>query len=386
VDSTLSPVLTQAQPAPRTSRWKRLARQFNAIFVVTVVLPTALAAAYYGLIASDVYISESRFVVKSPQRQTQTGLSALLQGTGFSRSQDDTYSVHDFVLSRDALHELDQKLKLHAAFSNSDIDVFNRFPGIGRDGSFEAFHNYYLKHALINYDPTSSISVLRVRAFTAQDSQRINEMLLEMGEHLVNTLNQRGRQDLIEVAQQEVKMAEAKAMAAALALSGFRADRSVFDPAGQSALQLQSVTKLEQELISTEAQLSEIKRVSPRNPQIGSLVARADGLRKVIAAETAKVTGGGRASLSAKTPTYDRLTLERTFADRQLGSALAALETARGEAARKQLYLERLVQPSLPDSSMEPRRLRSVITVFLLGLVAWGVGSLLVASIREHAD
>jgi len=49
-------------------------------------------------LASDVYISESRFVVKNPQRSAQTGLGALLQGTAFSRSQDDTYSVHDYIL------------------------------------------------------------------------------------------------------------------------------------------------------------------------------------------------------------------------------------------------------------------------------------------------
>ena len=65
---------------------------------------------------------------------------------------------------------------------------------------------------------------------------------------------------------------------------------------------------------------------------------------------------------------------------------MTALETARLDAQRKQLYLERLVQPSLPDESMEPRRVRSVFTVFLLGLVAWGVLSLILAGVREHVD
>ena len=62
----------------------------------------------------------------------------------------------------------------------------------------------------------------------------------------------------------------------------------------------------------------------------------------------------------------------------------AALEAARNEAQRQQFYLERIVQPNLPDIAIEPRRLRSVVIVFLLGLLAWGILSLLVASIREH--
>ena len=33
-----------------------------------------------------------------------------------------------------------------------------------------------------------------------------------------------------------------------------------------------------------------------------------------------------------------------------------------------------------------PRRLRSVLTVFLIGLVMWGIVSLLVTGVREHAD
>lgn len=373
--------------APPTARPTQPARpkRLNLIFVLTVLLPTLLAVLYYGLIASDVYISESRFVVKSPQRQTQTGLGALLQGTGFSRSQDDTYSVHDYIRSRDALAELDEKLKIRAALSDSKIDFINRFPGLDWDRSFEAFFLHYQKHVLIEYDTVSSISVLRVRAFTPEDAKNINDMLVQMGERLVNNLNIRSREDLIEVGKQEVKQAEDRAKTAAIALSGFRSDRGVFDPDRQSALQLQGAAKVQEELLAAEAQLAQVRQVSPDNPQVATLTSRVQLLRRAVASETAKVTGGGT-SLSSKSPVYDRLLLEKTFADRQLAGAMAALDTARNEAQRKQLYLERLVQPNLPDSAVEPRRIRAVLMVFALGLVLWGVVSLVVASVREHAD
>jgi len=38
----------------------------SGLFVAVVVLPTAASALYYGAVASDLYISESRFVVRSP--------------------------------------------------------------------------------------------------------------------------------------------------------------------------------------------------------------------------------------------------------------------------------------------------------------------------------
>lgn len=374
-----------ASPPPVWTEPPKKRRRFNWIFLITVVIPTTIAVLYYGTIASDVYISESRFVVRSPQRQMQTGLSALLQGSGFSRSQDDTYSVHDFVLSRDALTELDQKLALRKAYTSPDVDFINRFPGLDWDDSFEAFHRYYRKHVNIDYDTASSITTLQVRAFTAETSKQTNDLLLKMGERLVNNLNDRSRQDLIKTAETEVATAEEKIKTAAAALAGFRNTQTVFDPDKQSALQLQGVAKLQEELLSTQAQLEQIKRVSPNNPQVGSLTSRVENLRKAISAETSKVAGSD-GSLTSKSAAYERLALDKMFAEKQLAAALTALETARSEALRKQLYLERLVQPNLPDKAMEPRRIRSVLMVFVLGLVAWGVLSLLVASIKEHTD
>ena len=375
------------KPSSATGAFARTARflKTNTIFMLTVLIPTALAIIYYGLIASDVYISESRFVVRSPQRQATTGLGALLQGTGFARSQDDTYSVHDFVMSRDALKELDDQLKVRNSFSSKDADVINRFPGLDWDDSFEAFHRYYKKRVTIDYDTVSSISVLNVRAFTADDAKNINDLLLKMGERLVNNLNDRSRQDLIKVAQQEVSIAEEKAKTAALSLSAFRSNQSVFDPTGQSAAQLQSVGKIREELMSAEAQLAQLVQLSPNNPQLKVLRSRVESLRASAANEAAKVTGSGN-SFASKATGFDRLTLEKQFADRQLAAAFSSLESAKSEAQRKQLYLERLVQPNLPDMAVEPRRIRSVLMIFALGLIAWGVVSLLVASVKEHSD
>jgi capsular polysaccharide transport system permease protein len=253
------------------------------------------------------------------------------------------------------------------------------------DHSFEEFYRYYGKHVGVEYDPTSSISTLTVRAFTAQDAQRINVLLLQMSENLVNTLNQRSRQDLIRYSEDEVKLATDKATAAAVALFEYRSKHEVFEPDKQAAIQLESVAKIQEELIATEAQLAQVEKLSPNNPQISGLESRADTLRHAIATEAAKVTSAN-GSFSARAPNFERLTIESVFADKQLGVALAGLETSRSEALRQQLYLERLVQPSLPDKAMEPRRIRSMFTVLLIGLIAWGVISLLIAAIREHSD
>ena len=356
------------------------------LFVLVVMLPTLTAAVYYGLVASDVFTSESRFLVRSPQKQSPTGLGALLQGSGLARSQDDASSVHDYILSRDALKEIDATLDMRKAFANPQVDIFNRFPGIlGFDNSFEQFYVYYGKHVSVESDTSSSISILKVEAYTAKDAFRLNSLLLEISERLVNTLNDRSRRDLISFADSEVKLASDKVKDASLALLSYRSKQSVYEPDRQAALQLEGIAKIQQQLITTEAELAQLKSLSPDNPQVRSLTTRAATLRDTIASEASKVTSGN-GSLSARAPDFERLALDVEFADKQLGAALAEAEASRAEALQKTIYLERLVQPNLPDKAMAPRRVRGVFTVFLMSMIAWGVASLLIASVREHSD
>jgi capsular polysaccharide transport system permease protein len=81
---------------------------------------------------------------------------------------------------------------------------------------------------------------------------------------------------------------------------------------------------------------------------------------------------------------FQQLGSEKDFADRNLAAAFASLEQARIEAIKKQLYLERVANPSKPDSALEPKRIRGIITVFVLGLVLWGIASMIIAGVKEH--
>jgi capsular polysaccharide transport system permease protein len=79
-----------------------------------------------------------------------------------------------------------------------------------------------------------------------------------------------------------------------------------------------------------------------------------------------------------------RLTLEKDFADRQLAAAMSALEQARLEALRQQVYVERIALPFAPDYALAPERIKGIATVFVLSLVFWGILVLLVAGVKEH--
>jgi capsular polysaccharide transport system permease protein len=370
---------------PVGGRLRRGLRRVNALFALTVLLPTLLATLYFGLLASDVYESESQFVVRSPERQSTTGLGVLLKSVGFANAGDEIFVAQDYVQSRDALRTLNRDGAVERAYTLPGISIFDRFNPLGWNGSFEDLYDYFLGRIDVEHDTTSSITTLTVEAFTAGDAYRMNQRLLEQSETLVNRLNARGQNDLIRFAQREVDEARRSASTAAASLAEFRNRRGVVDPERQAAVQLQMISKLQDELIGARVTLQQLRSIAPENPQIPVLQTRITSLTQQIEAESGRVAGGRR-SLSADAAQFQRLQLEREYSDRQLASALASLQEARNEARRKQAYVERIVQPNLPDEASEPRRLRGVFATFVLGLIAYGVLSMLLAGVREHRD
>lgn len=353
--------------------------------MLIVIVPTVIAIVYFTFLASDVYISESKFVVRSPDKPASSGLGIILKTAGFSNSSEESFAAEAFVTSRDALRSLNKGRAFEEAYQRPNISIFDRFGALDSSGSFEELFKYYLAHVHVDHDTSSSIATLRVRAFSGKDAKQINEKLLEMAEATVNRLNIRGRQDLIRFAQTEVDDSKNAASSAAMALSAFRNSSRVVDPEKQATLQSQMISKVQDELIATTTELDQLRRIAPQNPQIEALESKKATLQRAIGEQTGQVAGDRR-SLASQAGRYQRLLLESQIADKQLASAMGSLEEARNEARRKQSYIERIVQPSEPDDALEPRRMRGIVGTLLLGLVAYGILTMLLAGIREHQD
>jgi len=375
--------LLQTGRVPLPVKARETFARMDRLFLIIVVLPTLLAVIYFGLLASDVYVSESQFVVRSPDKPSTGGLGVLLKSTGFSNAGDEVYAAQDYVRSRDALRALNKSDAVARAYHANDVSIFDRFNPLGLTGTFEDLYRYYQGKVTVQYDTTSSVATLTVRAFTPKDALRFNRQLLELSEGLINRLNTRGRNDVVQTAAHEVQDAQIEARNAAVALAAYRNNHGVVDPEEQAKAQLEMISKLQDELIGARVQLQQLQQMAPENPQIPLLTTRISGLEHQIAEQKGEVAGGHR-SLSATAVQYERLELERQYADRRLAAAMNSLQDAEDEARRKQAYVERIEQPSLPDDPAEPERLRGIIATFALGLIAWGILRLLFAGVREH--
>jgi capsular polysaccharide transport system permease protein len=355
------------------------------LFLLVVVLPTVVSIIYFGLLASDVYISESRFVVRAPEKSSPTGLGAILQTAGFSNATDEVSAAQSYAVSRDALRAINKGGAFEKAYTRPSISIVDRFNPLGLSNSFEALYRYFQGRVTLQNDPTTSITTLTVRAYTPEDASRFNEQLLELSEATVNRLNLRGRQDLVRFAQSEVEQAKTRATQAAVALAAYRKRSGIVDPGKQADVQMQMVSNLQDRLIQARTQLAQLEKYAPENPQIPVVRTQIAAIQQQIEGEEAKVTGNP-SSLARSAVEFQRLTVENDFATQQLAAALASLEQARNEARKKQAYVERVVQPNVPDAPMEPRRLRGIFTTLVLSLIAYGILRMLLAGVKEHAQ
>jgi capsular polysaccharide transport system permease protein len=361
----------------------------HRLFVFITLLPTLLSLIYFSFVASDVYISDSSFIVRSPQEQAGSdALGGLLRSVGFARAQDDAYTVAEYLQSRDAVRALDADPALHLgrAFSSPGVDRISRFGGLTFDTSFEALYLYSQNKITATLDQSSSIIELETKAFSADDAWRIDEVLLDQADVLVNQLNEQARQDMIRFDLQAVERDQKAVMQAELALSEYRNRRHVLEPEKEAVPSFDLISKLQGELIQALIDEFKLELVAHENPAVEVAKQRVTLLRKAIEDERGRIAGGGAESLAGKTVEYQRLLIEREAADKMLASALAGLEQARNQELKKQLYLERIAEPSKPDYPLEPHRVRNIVVTLVLSLMIWGIIALLAAGVREHAS
>ncbi len=364
----------------RKSRWRAYA------FVFIGLLPTIFAGVYLMAFAANRYVSVAGFVVRTASKPTaSTGFGALLQMVGFSRSDDDVYSVQDFLGSREAVEQLKKKLPLREFFSHSARDFVMAFPSFRYGDTNEEFYKYIETFIEVVHDNTSGITTLTVQAFRPRDAYQIATELLTLAEEKVNELNERIRRDAVRVAEEEVRRSETRLSDVMVQMTTFRNRELMIDPNKNSIILSELIGHLGTDLAQTQSLVTEKASSSPEDPGLPSIRRHAQSLQNQIQAERGKIASDS-AGLADKVAAYERLTMERDFAKTVLTRSLDALDVARAEARRQQLFLQRVVTPGLPDYPLMPERRWLFFTVFAINGIALMIIWLLRTGVQEHAQ
>jgi len=209
--------------------------------------------------------------------------------------------------------------------------------------------------------------------------------MLALAEGKVNDLNARIRDDAVRVANGEVQRSEARLSDAMVKVTAFRNREMMIDPNRNSIILSELIGHLGEDLAQTQSLAREKASGSPEDPGLPALRQKAAALQSQIQAERGKIADDST-GLADKLSAYERLTMERDFAQAALTRSLDALDLARAEARRQQLFLERIVSPQLPDYPLRPASLATFFTVLALNFIALMVVWLLRTGVQEHVQ
>ena len=246
---------------------------------------------------------------------------------------------------------------------------------------------FWTKVSQPKLDVDSGIVTFTVRAYDPQMAQNIAQATLKASEALVNEMNERSRNDSIKLASSEVKLAQQRVTKAQKALEVFRDEHRELDPKATASGLQTLVFELEGERSKVKAQLEEARSyMKPNAPMVRSLEKRLTAVESQLKAEKARIAGRDATStLNAWVSQYETLMIESEFAQKQLVSAMSALEQARAMALAKTQYIVPIQQPTLPDESRYPRTWVFTLCAFFGFFFLYGMVRLIIASIREHA-
>lgn len=348
-----------------------------------VLIAVALVGFYYLFWASDRYETEARVYVKS----TDTGSASVTQLQligGIQADGQDAALVNAYLQSRDLMERLERELGVFEHFSNNDIDFFSR---LSSDPSEEDKLEYFKTRLSSSVQLESGILVIKGQGFDPQFSQQLVQATIKAGEEFVNGVGQKIAKEEIAFVEQELDRARKNLQQSRDQLLAFQNENGILSAESAGSAMQSIVSEMEAELVRLRTE--EKALAAYLNDTASELVVvrgRITALEQQLELERARMASQDGVSVNDVYARYQELEMELKFATDLYQAALVALEKARVDSYHKLKHLVVVQAPALSDSAKYPRKLYNLATLFVALSLAYGIITMILATIREHRD
>ncbi|WP_139838192.1 sugar transporter [Roseovarius gaetbuli] len=356
-------------------------------FVILVLIPACVAAFYLWVVAKDQYASTLAFSIRKGEVSSSLDLlgGQIAQLSGGGGAETDV--LYEFIRSQGLVSKIDADLNLKdiysAAWPQDMIFAYNP------KGTIEDLIRHWKRKVQITYDTGSGLMTLRALAFDRLAAQDIAQKILEESTSMINALSEDARADATQFAQAEVDRAIERLKQARSDLTTFRLESQIVDPQADLQGQMGVLNSLQANLADSLVELDLLQGISSENdPRVRQAERRIEVIENRISAEREKFGIGGKGpggeDFATIVADYERLSVDREFAEETYRAALVSYDAAQAEAKRKSFYLAAHIQPTLAERSDFPKRwtLQALTSFFLL--MAWSIGVLVYYSIRDR--
>ena len=354
-------------------------------FVLFVALPSFIAGFYLYTVAVDQYASKVGFSVR---REDTSSAMELLGGlTNLSNSSSsDTDILYEYIQSQKLVADMDAKLDLRAIWSKPADDFFF---AVDPQAPIEELVRYWNRMVRISYGAGSGLIEVEVLAFEAEDATLIARTLFDESSQMINDLSDIARQDAIRYAREELDEALEKLKEARAVVTKFRNANQIVNPEIDIQTQAGLLGVLQSQQAQTMIEMDLLEgTASDSDPRIQQIARRLEVIGNRIAAEREKLGVSGRGeqgtAFADLLGDYERLAVDREFAQKSYMSALATYDSALAESRRKSRYLAAYMQPTEAQTAVYPKRLTLLGVLSLFLFLIWTVAVLVIISVRDR--
>ncbi|MEY8198939.1 MAG: lipopolysaccharide biosynthesis protein [Colwellia sp.] len=348
-----------------------------------VLIASLLVVFYYGLMASPIYVTETKFVVKQAggTEAALMGIAALASTSSASR---DALLIKEYIESREMAQVLDDTIALKAHYQNSNNDMLSR---LSKDATVENYLEFYQRHIKVRHDEMSDLVIIEAQAFNTDYSLKLGKSILNASEQFINTLGDKMAQEQLIYAQKEVQRLHRNMQSKMQDLLNFQNNNQLYSPEKQGNALLTAIGELQASIIQANAKLKEMLAVMHKG------AAEVQGQYNLIASltlqlneEKSKLTSDDQQSLNKINANYQEIKLSTELATGLYQSALSGMEVVRADAYRKLKHLLIVQHPLMPETDKYPRRIYSIVTWFISLILIYLLGRLVWAIIKEHKE
>lgn len=371
--------------APKPSNLKSVIARHRTLSIIFIL--SVLAAIYWGIIASDRYVSEAHVIIQSTDMATGQSFDfgSLLAGIGQGDNRMDQMLLRDRLLSVDMLKILDAKLHLRSHYSDKSRDIISRM--WAKDVPQEWFYHYYRSHVSIEFDEYAGVLVISAEGFDPKTAHAIVAALVEEGGRTMNEMAHSLAREQVAFVETQVHKVAKQFQQARLAVIAYQNKKGLVSPKDTATSLFNTIEHLRGQQTNLQAQRNVfLGYLAPQAPAIVELDLQLAAIQEQIKKEEAQLTAPKGNTLNSVVEEFERLQLAAGFAEDVYKTALVVLEKSRMEATRTIKRISVIQTATLPQYPEQPRRIYNIVVFVLLALISAGIISLLAAIIRDHKD
>ena len=355
-------------------------------FLLCVLLPPVGAATYLWTRAADQFASKMGFAVRREESNSALDILGGLTSLSGSSSSSDTDILFEFIQSQKLVTDIDKDLDLRTMWSKPDRDpVF----ALVADAPLEDLVDYWNDMVRLSRGKGPGLLEVEVRAFDPGDANAIASLLFKKSAEMINDLSAIAREDAIRYAREDLDEAVERLKTARAAITRFRNVNQLVNPEMDIQSQAGLLNNLRAQEATTLIDIDLLRDATREgDPRLVQAERRLEVIEARIVAERDKLglgaSGKGSAAMADIIGEYERLVVDREFAQSAYIKSLATYDGAQADARRISRYLAAYMEPTLAETAQYPRRLTLLAMGSLFLFLIWSIVVLIYYSVRDR--